>query len=143
VTVSDGARERTVGGDAFISSIPMNELTRILDPAADSAALHATQLLTYRDLITVNLMIDRPQVTHDTWIYVHDSRMSVARLHHPRNWSPQMAPAGKTSLVLELFCDAGDGMWQRSDEEICELATRELAEELHFIEPREVIDSVA
>ncbi len=143
VTVSDGRRERIVGGDAFVSSIPMTELTQILCPTADRAALAATHVLTYRDLITVHLMLNRPQVTNDTWIYVHDPRISFARLHEPRNWSPEMAPDGKTSLVLEFFCDAGDAVWQRSDSELCELGVQELAHKLHFIEPSEVIGSFA
>src|SRR5439155_10850041 len=141
ITVSDGRRERIVEGDAFVSSIPMTELTRILRPAVDSAALAACDVLTYRGLITVHLMLDRPQVTNDTWVYLHDPRLSFARLHEPRNWSPAMAPEGKTSLVLELFCDAGDGLWQRSDEEVCELAVRDLAEHLHFVEPGEVSEA--
>jgi len=88
-------------------------------------------------------MLDRPQVTNDTWVYLHDPRLSFARLHEPRNWSPAMAPEGKTSLVLGLFCDAGDGLWQRSDEEVCELAVRDLAEHLHFVEPGEVSEAFA
>lgn len=143
VTVSDGSRETIVEGDAFISSIPMTELARILRPAADDAVLAATRVLTYRDLITVHLMLDRPQVTGDTWLYIHDPNVTFARLHEPPNWSRALAPEGKTSLVLEFFCDAGDGIWERSDEELCAVAVRELAEKLHFIEPREVLGAFA
>src|SRR5262249_25727509 len=121
VVVSDGRSERVVDGDAFVSSIPMTELAQILRPAADRAVLEASQRLTYRDLVTVHLMLDREQVTNDTWVYVHDPRVSFARMHEPRNWSPDLAPQGKTSLVLELFCEAGDAMWQTSDEGLCEL----------------------
>jgi protoporphyrinogen oxidase len=143
LTVSDGTREEEIGGDAFISSIPMTELVHIMSPQADHAARAATGTLTYRDLVTVHLMLDRAQVTPDTWIYVQDPRIAFARLHEPRNWSGEMAPTGKTSLVLEFFCDQGDGLWQRSDDDLCELAIRDLAEKLHFIEPREVIAGFA
>lgn len=143
VTVSDGRQEKIVGGDAFISSIPMTELTEILRPAADNSTLAAARELTYRDIITVNVMLNRSQVTNDTWIYLHDPSISFARLHEPRNWSPAMAPEGKTSLVLEFFCDVGDAIWQRSDEALCELAIHELAHKLHFIEPNEVIGAFA
>jgi protoporphyrinogen oxidase len=88
-------------------------------------------------------MLDRPQVTNDTWIYIHDQSVSFARLHEPRNWSAEMAPVGKTSLVLELFCEAGDELWGSSDEALCELVVRELSEKLGFIEPREVIGGFA
>ena len=143
VTVGDGMRERVVTGDAFISSIPMTELASIMQPAADRAILDAAGSLTYRDLATVHLMLDRPQVTNDTWIYIHDQSVSFARLHEPRNWSAEMAPVGKTSLVLELFCEAGDELWRSSDQALCELVVRELSEKLGFIEPREVIGGFA
>ena len=143
VRLSDGSQERVQGADAFISSIPMTELTHILRPTASPAALAATHMLTYRDIITVNLLLDRPRVSDDTWVYVHDPSVSFARLHEPRNWSPAMAPEGKTSLVLEFFCDAGDEIWRRSDEALCDLAVRDLSEKLQFIEPRDVIDGFA
>jgi len=143
VVVSDGRREQVVEADAFVSSIPMTELARILRPDADRAVLAATEQLTYRDLVTVHLELDREQVTTDTWVYVHDPRVSFARLHEPRNWSPALAPAGKTSLVLELFCEAGDEIWRTSDEGLCELVTRDLAHYLHMIEPSEVIGGFA
>jgi protoporphyrinogen oxidase len=143
ITVSDGRREQQVGGDEFVSSIPMTELTQILRPAADRAALAATEMLTYRAVITVNLMLNRPRVTDDTWVYVHDQGVTFARLHEPRNWSPAMAPDGKTSLVLEYFCEPGDAIWQRSDDDLCALAARELVEQLRFIEPGEVLDGFA
>jgi protoporphyrinogen oxidase len=88
-------------------------------------------------------MLDRPQVTPDTWIYVQDPRIAFARMHEPRNWSDDMAPDGTTSLVLEFFCDQGDGLWERSDDELCDLAVRDLAEQLQFIEPSEVIGRFA
>ncbi len=143
VTVSSGSREQIVGGDAFVSSIPMTELACVFSPSADDAVHESARALTYRDLITIHLMLDRPQVTNDTWLYVHDPRVSFARLHEPRNWSPSLAPEGKTSLVLELFADLGDAIWQRSDADLCELVTRDLAQTLHFIEPSEVIDGFA
>ena len=143
ITVSDGRDERYVSGDAFVSSIPMTELAQILSPRADQAVLDATRQLTYRDLVTVHLLLDREQVTNDTWVYVHDPRVSFARLHEPRNWSPALAPEGKTSLVLEVFCEAGDPIWQTSDDGLCELVTRDLVEHLHFIESNEVLGGFA
>ena len=143
IVVSDGRTERIVGGDAFISSIPMTHLAQLLQPAASPALLDAVSSLSYRDLITVNVMIDQPRVSADTWVYVHEPRASFARLHEPRNWSPDMAPEGKTSLVLEFFCDNGDALWQRSDDDVCELAIRELQDVLGFVDASAVSGAFA
>jgi protoporphyrinogen oxidase len=138
VTVSSGAREERVEGDAVISSIPMTELVHALRPVAPAGPLAATEPLTFRDLITVHLMLDRPRVTADTWIYVHDPRVSFARLHEPRNWSPALAPTGRTSLVLELFCEHEDATWSLPDDALVELTVRDLEHPLGFLQAREV-----
>lgn len=135
--------DRIVGGDAFVSSIPMTELAQILSPAADQPTIDAARSLSYRDLITVNVMLDRQQVTNDTWVYIHDPAISFARLHEPRNWSGGMAPTGKTSLVLELFCNVDDPLWQRSDDDVCQLAIDDLVDKLHFVERNEVLGAFA
>jgi len=143
VTVSNGTREQVVEGDEFVSSIPMTELVRDLTPNADRGILAAADTLTYRGLVTVNLMLNRPHVSSDTWLYVHDPTVSFARLHEPRNWSSDLAPDGKTSLVLEVFCEADDAMWRRSDADLCELVVHDLTSILHFIEPGDVLGGFA
>jgi protoporphyrinogen oxidase len=143
ITVSDGHREQVVEADEYISSIPMTELAAILTPRVDKAILSAAESLTYRGLVTVHLMLDRPQVTPDTWLYMHDPAVRFARMHEPRNWSTDLAPPGKTSLVLEVFCEADDDTWRRSDAEQCSVAIDDLTRVLHFIEPADVIDAFA
>ncbi len=143
ITLSDGHHDRLVGADWFVSSIPMTELVQILRPAVDREVLEASESLSYRGVITIHLLLDRPAVSQDTWVYVHDPRVSFARLHEPRNWSPAMAPEGQTSLVLEIFCDEGDLTWRRSDQELCDLAIHDLERYLGFIERRDVLDAFA
>jgi protoporphyrinogen oxidase len=138
VTVSNGRQEQPVAADAFVSSVPLTELVGLIQPAAATAAREAAQALAYRAVITVHLMLNRPRVSADTWTYVHDPRVSFARLHEPRNWSPALAPNGYTSLVLELFCDPGDLAWERNDDELVAQVSRELVDPLRLLEPGEV-----
>lgn len=136
-------RECFLAAEAVVSSIPLTVLARILEPAAPADVVEAAGKLKFRDLITVNVMLDRPQVTTDTWLYIHDRSIPFARLHEPKNWSPQMAPPGKTSLVAEIFCSIGDETWSKSDEELCDLTVHHLAESLKFIRKDEVIGAFA
>ena len=46
---------------------------------------------------------------------------------------------GRTCLGLEFFCSVGDELWQRSDSELIELATRELAD-LKIARDTKVVD---
>ncbi|MCX7168955.1 MAG: hypothetical protein NTY41_01340, partial [Proteobacteria bacterium] len=64
-----------------------------------------------------------------------------ARLHEPTNWSPDMAPAGKTLLVMERFCFQGDAAWNRADAELAADTVAHL-ERLQLIRRSEVSDSL-
>jgi protoporphyrinogen oxidase len=83
--------------------------------------------LRYRDFLTVALMINKPDVFADNWIYIHDPSVKVGRVQNFGSWSPEMSPAGTTCLGLEYFCFEGDGLWTMSDEELIALAKQEIA----------------
>lgn len=127
------------GGSHFISSIPLNDLLVSLRPAAPAWVLEASSRLAYRDHVTVNLMLEGDRVTGDTWIYVHEPDIPFARVHEPANWSVHMAPAGKTSLVAEYFCSAGDRIWAASDDVLCEVTVNALADKLRLISRSNVL----
>ena len=125
---ANGSVEEHPGTD-FISSIPMRELIAKLDPPAPEAVMKAAASLSYRDFITVALMIDRPRLFPDNWIYVHDPRVKVGRIQNFKNWSPAMVPdQSKTCLGLEYFCFEGDGLWNMQDAQLVELARSEVVQ---------------
>jgi protoporphyrinogen oxidase len=140
VTVSTENGSERIEGDNFISSIPITILAKIMEPAAPADVLKAADSLTFRNIITVNLMLKKRQVTPDTWLYVHDRNILFGRLHEPKNWSPAMVPSDEfTSLVVEYFCSFGDHIWNMSDEQLVDQTVQHLVEDLKFITPDEVI----
>jgi protoporphyrinogen oxidase len=127
VVARNGTRE-TVPGTRFLSSMPITELVARLDPPAPDVVRAAARQLSYRDFLTVCLIIDVPDLFPDNWIYIHDPKVQVGRIQNFKNWSPEMVPdAGKTSLGLEYFCTEGDALWTMRDEDLIELAKREVA----------------
>lgn len=127
VVASSGGREEVIDGNEFISSMPVTEFIRRLDPPPAPEVLDAAAKLTYRDFLTVCLIVDRPDLFPDNWIYVHDPDVKVGRIQNFKNWSPDMVPdLTKTSLGLEYFCLEDDELWRRSDAELVELAKREV-----------------
>jgi protoporphyrinogen oxidase len=138
---ASGETEEHAGTD-FVSSIPIRELIARLDPAPPEAVLKAANSLSYRDFISVALMIDRADVFPDNWIYIHDPSVRVGRIQNFKNWSPSMVPdQSKTCLGLEYFCFEGDGLWTSDDATLVELATKELAK-LAVCSPDQVFDGV-
>jgi len=126
-TRTEDGRAETHRGTHFISSIPMRELVAKLDPPAPERVRKAADSLTYRDFISIALMIDRANVFPDNWIYIHDPGVRVGRIQNFKNWSPDMVPdRSKTCLGLEYFCFEGDGLWTMKDADLIALATEEL-----------------
>jgi protoporphyrinogen oxidase len=142
LTVQHAGQVRTEEGEQFISSIPITSLVTLLDPAPPDAIRKAAAGLRFRDLIVLAMMIDRARVTDQAWIYLPERSIPFGRIHEPTNWSEQMAPAGKTLLVLEFFCFRGDAVWNADDRALREAGIEHL-EQLGFIRPGEVTDSVA
>jgi protoporphyrinogen oxidase len=116
-----------IEGDHFISTMPIRNLVRAVDPAPPDAVRAAGDGLNYRDFLVVALMIDRENLFPDNWIYVHTPGVKVGRIQNFNNWSRAMIPdPGRTCLGLEYFCFEGDGLWTSDDQDLVALATREL-----------------
>ena len=127
-------------GTHFITSMPVTEFIRKLDPPAPAAVREASSKLKYRDFLTVCMIVDQPNLFPDNWIYIHDPSVQVGRIQNFKNWSPEMVPdQSKTSLGLEYFCNEGDALWSMSDAELVELARREL-QKIGLAQARDVID---
>ena len=138
---ASGEIEEHQGSD-FISSMPIRELVSRLDPAPPESVRRAAESLSYRDFISVAVMIDRADVFPDNWIYIHDPTVKVGRIQNFKNWSPDMVPdQSKTCLGLEYFCFEGDGLWTATDDALVERARNELAQ-LGICKPEEVFDGV-
>jgi protoporphyrinogen oxidase len=140
VVVAHGGSEEVVAGTDFVSSMPLSELIARLDPPVDPEVRAAAAKLTYRDFLTVCLIVDRPELFPDNWIYVHDPSVRVGRIQNFKNWSPDMVPdPRKTSLGLEYFCSDGDELWTMPDAELIELGRREIAR-IGLARPEEIED---
>ena len=81
VLKSDGTIENFTARHV-VSSAPLSELVAKISPKPISL-LHARQLR-YRDFLTVALMVKKPDLFPDNWIYIHDpSRESWPRAEFP------------------------------------------------------------
>jgi protoporphyrinogen oxidase len=136
VVTHGGARE-TYTARHLVSSAPVRELVQKLTPKPISL-LHARELR-YRDFLTVALMVNKPELFADNWIYIHDPSVKVGRVQNFGSWSPEMAPPGMTCLGLEYFCFEGDGLWTMSDDDLIGLATREVAK-VGLVSADDVVD---
>lgn len=143
VTITNGdGRQECISGDQFISSMPIKDLIAAFDPPPPSHVLEASRKLRYRDFLTVELIVKKPDVFSDNWIYIHSPNVKVGRVQNFKNWSPDMVPdPDKTSLGLEYFVQEGDELWNADDKDLIDLAIRE-SSELGLIDPEDFFDGI-
>lgn len=144
VVVATANGQLTAAGDHFISSMPLSELILKISPPPPPEVIEAARQLTYRDFLTVALIIRRDDLFPDNWIYVHSPEVKVGRIQNFRNWSPEMIPASHphtTCIGLEYFCNEGDELWQMAEADLIALGRAELAH-LGLVAPEDVIDGV-
>ena len=141
VIARHGTQSAVHTAEEVVASLPLPILARLLHPKPPPDILAAAARLRYRDLVIVAVMLDRPRVTDQTWIYLPEQEIPFGRIHEPTNWSAAMAPAGKTLLVVEHFCFRGDALWNAVDTPLVANTVTHL-ERLGLIRHDEVLDSV-
>ena len=123
--------------DHVISSMPISQLLKAMDPPASGSAFKAADDLRYRDFLTVALVVPERYSFPDNWIYVHSRDVQVGRIQNFGSWSPYLVKEGRTCLGLEFFVFEGDETWTKPDEELIEQGKRELAI-LDLVDPSKV-----
>lgn len=95
--------------DAVVSTVPLPAMVRLTG---------GKSRLRFRGLRFFNMPMAIADVSPWTWQYLSDPGIVATRLQEPKRRSPEMAPPGMSSLMLEIPCDPGDALWTMDDEEL-------------------------
>lgn len=126
VAAGDGRSSLSAPG-GVISSMPLGDLIRALDPPPPAEVLQAANSLTHRDFLTVAVTVPAHAAFPDNWVYIHEPAVEVGRIQNFGAWSPEMVQPGTTCLGLEYFVQEGDELWTMDDDDLIEMARRELS----------------
>ena len=124
VVLADGTE---LSASAVVSTMPLPSLVRAMDPPAPADVLEAADGLSFRDFLTVALVVPASAGFPDNWIYIHEPGVRVGRVQNFGSWSPHLVKDGYTCLGLEFFVSRGDDLWESTDEELVALGKAELA----------------
>ena len=127
VSVRDAQGSQQYPCDHIISTMPINELLAVINPPAPPAVLAAAASLKHRDFLTVAIVVPQEFAFPDNWIYIHAPEVRVGRIQNFGSWSPYLVKEGRTCLGLEYFVSIGDDLWVMPDDDLIELAKREIA----------------
>jgi protoporphyrinogen oxidase len=113
--------------DHVISSMPFSLLLSAMDPPVPDDVRRAADGLSFRDFLTVALVVPADKVQwDDNWIYIHAPEVKTMRVQNFGSWSPYLVMDGRNVLGLEYTVHEGDESWNASDEDLVALGTREL-----------------
>ena len=143
----------TAEADYFFSAMPVVDLIEVLGDSVPEDVQQVAHGLSYRDFITVGLLLKKLRIKSraniktinsiipDHWVYIQEPGVEVGRIQIFNNWSPYMVKDENTVWIgLEYFCNEGDRLWIMPDKDLTELAVKELIE-IGFIQRDDVLDS--
>jgi len=109
VRVARNGDEQRLACDACLSTIPLPDLVRALQPPAPESVLEAAGRLRYRPLAVYGLLVRGERLLDAHYVYYRDRVFH--RVAEPANSGLVVRPPGHTVLLVELTCDLGDDRW--------------------------------
>lgn len=88
--------------DTLVSSVPLPRLLSLVEGAPADIAGHA-QRLACTSCVTVNIGLNRRNLSDAHWTYIYDRDIETARVSFPHMFSPNNAPPETGSVQAELY----------------------------------------
>jgi len=107
---------RTINCDAVISTISLPDLIKAFPGHLTKNITNHASTLRFRAVRFLNILVDLPDISDNTWMYVSEGKYIMTRIQEPKRRSPFSAPEGKTSVMLEIPCNENDETWSCSKE---------------------------
>src|SRR5690606_34987024 len=109
--------------DAVISTVPVTDLVEMVSTGGVSSgnpaeAMQASDKLEYIGLALVAIIVNKPQVTPNSWIYFPEKHLVFNRAYEPGNFDPSMKPEGQSMLVFEVTARWDSDLWKMKNHEI-------------------------
>lgn len=126
VRYEQGGQEHRVECDGVVTTLPLPSLVGMMEPALPAEIQTHARRLHYRSMRLINVVLGRDRLTDFHWVYLSDRKFRCNRVSEQKNVSPDMVPGGETVLVIEMSCWKDDEIWRADDEELFEIAMRDL-----------------
>jgi protoporphyrinogen oxidase len=128
VEVRDGyGKDRRIAADFVFSTIPITELAGAMHCEALDEARQAVRDLKFLRMLLTFLVIKRPNVTADHWLYFPEASPSITRAYESKNFDPESAPENRTVMCVEHTATEDDPDWNLEDGRLARRALEQFA----------------
>jgi protoporphyrinogen oxidase len=126
ITYEREGQAHVLVADKLISTIPPASFFEIFRPQPDDKFMQMVKSFNFRAIILLYIILDKPDVSDDTWLYFPDPDMFINRGYEPKNFYEGTCPPDRSAICLEVTCDAGDEIWRMSDKDIYDKAMKDI-----------------
>lgn len=149
---SETGKTEEVHCDYFFSTMPIKHLIGMTTPHPPSSVVEVAEGLSYRDFLTVGLLLKKLHVQEkgkepqadipDNWIYIQEGGVRVGRIQIFNNWSPYMVEDRKNHIWigLEYFVNEGGDLWVKPDQDLIDMGIHEM-EKIGFARKEDLVDA--
>lgn len=120
VAFASGGREEMLPVGRIVSTIPLGNLLGLLRPPPPTDVLEAAAGLRYRAAILLFIVVSKPRVSADGWIFFPEAKYVFNRISEQKAFSPEMIPPDRTVLTVDITADLGGDLWRMTDSDLFE-----------------------
>ena len=124
-------------GDYIISTIPLNNLIKKINPNAPSSVVECSQKLEYLCLVLVYIITKKKSVIDCQYCYYINKPYN--RISEMNYFSEKTSPENENLLSIEISCHHNDEMWNLSKQKIFDICMRSIKED-GLLNNNDVID---
>ena len=121
--------------DKLVSTIPLQNLCKIVNAPSD--VIDTSKKLQYNSLITVMIGTNTDKSKGMSWLYIPDTKILTHRISFPSNFSPEVVPKGKSSVLAEITCRLNDTIWNMKDDDLKSRVINDL-QELKILDEKDI-----
>jgi protoporphyrinogen oxidase len=114
--VSNG--KETLEFDQLISTIPIQELVKLVNFSIPLQVLNAIRKLIVNPMLNVCLGINGEDRNKFTAVYFPEKEFLPNRICYPKTFSPNNAPQGTYSILADITCLKNSATWREDDQTI-------------------------
>jgi protoporphyrinogen oxidase len=120
-----GSKGQNVRYDKLVSTIHIKDLLHLYDQTPKKV-LDAAKALRWNSIYLVMLGIKKEKLNDMHWCYIPEKELLPNRISFPSNYSPNVAPAGHSSVLAEVTFDPNGKKAKMKGEEVVERTISDL-----------------